>query len=117
MIHSAPAASFASSGGSADTRPNHRAPSGVAAASSSTPEAASASTRAKRRSAGIGRGWSSCETITSLNAKPRLRSVNVAPDSAGHSARLSSAIGMRLMPAADSGIARKLMSGVADNGR
>ena len=45
-----------------------------------------------------------------------LRSVNVLPDSTGHTASDSSALGMRLMAAAASGREMKLRSGVSASG-
>src|SRR5262249_55355996 len=102
--------------GSADTRSNQNRPIGVAAPASSTAVAAALRPHEERRSAGTGRARSISDTTTSLKAKPRLLTVNVLPESTGHAASDSSAFGMRLIAADDSGSATKLMSGVIESG-
>ena len=51
-----------------------------------------------------------------MYAKPGLRTVNVVPESTGHVASDSRAFGMRLMAAAESGMAMKFKSGVTESG-
>ena len=105
-----------SRGASAETFPNHSAPSGVTASTPRAADVAKARRRVNARSAGALPGRSSMATTTSLRPKHTLRSVNTSPMITGHAASESMACGMRLIAALVSGIARNMSTGVSMSG-